>query len=124
MQNSTIKKVKMVSGNDDLVNIKVRRSTKRKLQEDLNKFKKLGGSKKIILDEIICLGRDAITDDHINKLCHMSRTNEDKEKLIFDVYKSKNKGSTWDEFKGKLLIGELANFIKENCQEIMFFDAN
>ncbi len=100
--------------NSEMVVIRVSEITRNALHTDLKRINNKMG-RKVTLDEYLSVARTAISQEHIVELQKATWSNEDREKLTFEIYKKENKGVTFDEFKGLLLRGQLIDFIGSKC---------
>jgi len=72
-----------------------------------DKINQKGYGRKVMDREIISLGLNLITDEHIKKLQEKTYSEMDRLNIAFESYAKRNGKLSFDEFVGKLLRGEI-----------------
>jgi hypothetical protein len=87
--------------------IRIRPSTRGKLDEFLRRANKQKLGRKVKADDLICFSLALLTDDHLDQICNKTLTNKDRLELLFRRVAKERKGLTRDEFFGLLIDGKV-----------------
>ena len=89
------------------VAIRIRHKTKAKLEQLLRKANKDRSGRKVKADDLICVGLELVTDQHVAEICDKMLSNKDRIEMLFKAFSKERRGTTREEFLGALLNGEL-----------------
>ena len=87
--------------------IRVRQSTRVKMEELLKRANKHKLGRKVKTDDLICFSLGLLTDEHLEQICNKTLTNKDRLELLFRRVAKERKGLTRDEFFGLLIDGKV-----------------
>lgn len=87
--------------------IRVRQSTRAKMDELLRRANKQKLGRKVKTDDLICFSLGLLTDEHLDQICNKTLTNKDRLELLFRRVAKARKGLTRDEFFGLLIDGKV-----------------
>lgn len=87
--------------------IRIRPSTRSKLDELMRRANKQKLGRKIKADDLICFSLALLTDEHLEQICNKALTNKDRLELLFRRVAKERKGLTRDEFFGLLIDGKV-----------------
>jgi len=88
--------------------IRVRQSSRVKMDELLKRANKHKLGRKVKTDDLICFSLGLLTDEHLGQICNKTLTNKDRLELLFRRVAKERKGLTRDEFFGLLIDGKVA----------------
>jgi hypothetical protein len=88
--------------------IRVRQSTKAKLDDFVRRANKQRVGRKIKPDDVICFSLDLLDDKHVDQICNKSLTNKDRMEMLFRKVAKEKRGISRDDFFGMLLDGKLS----------------
>jgi len=87
--------------------IRIRQSTRGKLDDLLRRANKQKLGRKVKTDDLICFSLGLLTDEHLDQICNKTLTNKDRLELLFRRVAKERKGLTRDEFFGLLIDGKV-----------------
>ena len=87
--------------------IRVRQSTRGKLDDLLRRANKQKLGRKVKTDDLISFSLSLLTDEHLEQICNKTLTNKDRLELLFRRAAKERKGLTRDEFFGLLIDGKV-----------------
>jgi hypothetical protein len=87
--------------------IRVRQSTRVKMDEHLKRANKHKLGRKVKTDEMTCFSLGLLPDEHLEQICNKTLTNKDRLELLFRRVAKERKGLTRDEFFGLLIDGKV-----------------
>lgn len=87
--------------------IRVRRSTRDKLDELLRRVNKQKLGRKVKIDDLIYFSIELLNDVHLELICDKALTNKDRMELLFQKFSKERRGATREEFFGMLLEGKV-----------------
>ncbi len=87
--------------------IRVRQSTRVKMDELLKRANKHRIGRKVKTDDLICFSLGLLTDEHLEQICNKTLTNRDRLELLFRRVAKERKGLTREEFFGLLIDGKV-----------------
>ena len=88
--------------------IRVKQSTKSKLDDFVRRANKQRVGRKIKPDDVICFSLDLLDDNHVDQICNKSLTNKDRMEMLYRKVSKEKRGISRDEFFGMLLDGKLS----------------
>lgn len=88
--------------------IRVKQSTKAKLDDFVQRANKQRVGRKIKPDDVICFSLDLLEDNHVDQICNKSLTNKDRMEMLYTKVSREKRGISRDEFFGLLLDGKLS----------------
>lgn len=91
------------------VGLRVKRETKKRIQNELAKVNKKDFGKKIRCDELIGTALSLLTEQHIKNLQDGSMTNADRFEIQYRDHVKQFGATSKDEFLGKILAGSVAS---------------
>jgi len=89
------------------VAIRIRDKTKARLEQLLRQANKDRSGRKVKADDLICVGLELVTDQHVAEICDKMLSNKDRIEMLFKAFSKERRGTTREEFLGALLNGEL-----------------
>ena len=95
--------------NTPTVGLRVRRETKKRIQNELAKINKKDFGKRVRCDELIGTALSLLTERHVLELQNGSMTNADRLEIQYRDYVKKHGATTKDDFLGKILSGIVAS---------------
>jgi hypothetical protein len=87
--------------------IRVKQSTRSKLDELLRRANKQKLGRKVKTDDLICFSLGLLKEAHLEQLCDKALTNKDRLELLFRKVAKEKRGITRDEFFGMLIDGKV-----------------
>ena len=88
--------------------IRVKQSTKAKLDDLVRRACKQSAGRRIKPDDLICFSLDLLGDEHIDQICNSALSNKDRLEMLFRKISKEKRGITRDEFLGMLLDGKVS----------------
>ena len=87
--------------------IRVKQSTRSKLDELLRRANKQKLGRKVKTDDLICFSLGLLNEAHLDQICDKALTNKDRLELLFKKVAKEKRGITRDEFFGMLIDGKV-----------------
>ena len=87
--------------------IRVKQSTRNKLDDLLRRANKQKLGRKVKTDDLICFSLDLLNEAHLEQICDKALTNKDRLELLFRKVAKEKRGITRDEFFGLLIDGKV-----------------
>ena len=100
-------KTKQKTKADIAAPIRIRQSTRVKMDELLKRANKHKLGRKVKTDDLICFSLGLLTDEHLEQICNKTLTNKDRLELLFRRVAKERKGLTRDEFFSLLIDGKV-----------------
>lgn len=88
------------------VPIRVKQSTRNKLDELLRRANKQKLGRKVKTDDLIGFSLDLLNEAHLEQICDKALTNKDRLEILFRRVAKEKRGITRDEFFGMLIDGK------------------
>ena len=87
--------------------IRVKQSTRNKLDDLLRRANKQKLGRKVKTDDLICFSLGLLNETHLEQICDKALTNKDRLELLFRKVAKEKRGITRDEFFGLLIDGKV-----------------
>ena len=109
MENPQVeKKTKSTSKSASYATLRVKKVTRKRVMEFLQKANRKDWGKRVKADDLILLAINRVTDNDIAKLQQESMTHADRFEAAYNEYISQNGPMPKDEYLGKRLNGEIS----------------
>ncbi len=87
--------------------IRVKQSTRSKLDELLRRANKQKLGRKVKTDDLICFSLELLNEAHLEQICDKALTNKDRLELLFRKVAKEKRGITSNDFFGMLIDGKV-----------------
>ena len=104
---SVSKKSRKPEANGTSTPIRIRTTTKLKLEQLLQQANKHRRGRRVKADDLMSYALELLTEQHIATICEGTLTNKDRLELLFSKVSKEQRGLSRDEFLGMLLAGSL-----------------